>query len=328
MTLRELEQDAVLLGRRWLRDLFLADWGLKLIALLITLGLWFAVTGQRAPATLRLRRVPLFITPSGDMEISNDPIREVDLTVRGSKRALDAIRAGTVTVNFDATNFKPGERLVRLTPRGVTLELPDEINPESVVIERIEPNSVPLRLERSIEREVEVEVPTTGQLADGYELLGAQSFPARVRVRGPESLVNKLDKVMAETVALDGRDSSFAAPQLAIDIPDQRILPVDAAVDVQIKIDEQQAEKRLPGVAVRRASAAGDEGNFTSLPATVAVTLRGARSLVDKLQAADVAVVLDRGADGALTPRLLLPPEMQGRVKLLSTNPATFSLGR
>ncbi len=327
MTLRELEQDAVLLGRRWLRDLFLADWGLKLIALLITLGLWFAVTGQRAPATVRLRRVPLFISPPSDMEISNDPIREVDLTVRGSKRALDAIRAGNVTVNFDAANFKPGERLVRLTPRGVTLELPEEINPDGVVIERIEPNSVPLRLERRVEREVAVEVLTTGHVADGYELLGAQSAPPRVRVRGPESLVNELHKVLTETVTLDGRDSSFAAPQLAIDIPDRRILPVDAAVDVQIKIDEQQTEKRLSDVALRGGSVASSDGS-TLWPATVGVTLRGARSLVDKLQSADVTIVLDRGADGALTPRLLLPSEMQGRVKLLSTNPTTFSPGR
>ncbi|MDQ1560635.1 MAG: hypothetical protein QOD32_3695, partial [Pyrinomonadaceae bacterium] len=71
MTLREMERDAVQMGRRWLHDLLFADWGLKLLALAITLGLWFAVTGQRVPTTARLRKVPLFFVLPPDMEISN-----------------------------------------------------------------------------------------------------------------------------------------------------------------------------------------------------------------------------------------------------------------
>jgi len=49
----------------------------------ITLGLWFAVTGQRAPATARLRRVALHFVLPNDMEISNEPREEVDVMLRG-----------------------------------------------------------------------------------------------------------------------------------------------------------------------------------------------------------------------------------------------------
>ena len=59
MTLRELEKDAAFMGRRWLRELLFEDWGMKLLALAITFGLWWAVTGQRTPASLPLRHVPL-----------------------------------------------------------------------------------------------------------------------------------------------------------------------------------------------------------------------------------------------------------------------------
>ena len=37
MTLRELEKDAAFMGRRWLRELLFEDWGMKLLALAITL---------------------------------------------------------------------------------------------------------------------------------------------------------------------------------------------------------------------------------------------------------------------------------------------------
>ncbi|HNU09206.1 MAG TPA: hypothetical protein PKO33_15670, partial [Pyrinomonadaceae bacterium] len=42
-----------------LRKVFLEDWTMKLIALVITLALWFGVSGLREPKTERLRSVAL-----------------------------------------------------------------------------------------------------------------------------------------------------------------------------------------------------------------------------------------------------------------------------
>src|SRR6478609_6741172 len=44
---------------RVLRKTFLEDWGLKLLALVITLALWLAVTGQNKPVTLRVPGVQM-----------------------------------------------------------------------------------------------------------------------------------------------------------------------------------------------------------------------------------------------------------------------------
>src|SRR5919199_3651231 len=111
MTLRELERDAALVGRRWLRGLLFEDWGLKLLALLITFALWWAVTGQRTPAALRLRHVQLFIVLPSDVELSNDLREEVDVTLRGSQRTLSALKAGDVVLNYNATALQPGTHL-------------------------------------------------------------------------------------------------------------------------------------------------------------------------------------------------------------------------
>ncbi len=55
--------------------MFLEDWGLKLLALAITVVLWLAVTGQNKPVTLRVSGVQLnFLRPEG-LEISNEPPR-------------------------------------------------------------------------------------------------------------------------------------------------------------------------------------------------------------------------------------------------------------
>ena len=301
------------MGRRWLHDLLFADWGLKLLALAITLGLWFAVTGQRVPTTARLRKVPLFFVLPNEMEISNEPRDEVDVTLRGSKRVLDAIKASDVSLSYDASSYRPGERVVQLSPNNITLQLPEGVGPEGVTIERIEPGSVPLRLERRIERELDVEPRVEGKLPEGFELLGTQSLPARVRVRGPESHVNALERAPTETILLEGRTQTFTAPQTAIDIQDRKIVALDTVVDVIARISETQATKRLDGVAARAA-----DGSTSRLT----IEVRGARSVVENLRASDLSVVFEaaNGGDDTRT-RLVLPAHLEGRVELISTNP-------
>jgi len=314
MTLRDIERDAVQMGRRWLYDLLFADWGVKLLALAITLGLWLAVTGQRVPTTARLRKVPLFFVLPSDMEISNEPRDEVDLTLRGSKRVLDAIKVNDVSLSYDASSYKPGERVVQLSPSNITLQLPDGVTSEGVTIERIEPGGVPLRLEPRVERTLEVEPRLEGKLPEGYELFGAQSLPARVRVRGPESHVNALAKAPTETILLGDRRESFTATQIAIDIEDRKLVALDTVVDVIVKIGETQATKRLNDVAAHTA----DGARQTRLT----IEVRGARSVIESLRAADLTVVFETAADGTSTPRLVLPPNLGGRIELVSTSPA------
>lgn len=322
MTLRELEKDATLVARRWLRELLFEDWGLKLLALAITFGLWWAVTGQRTPASLALRHVPLAIIPPSDMEISNDLLEEVDVTLRGNQRTLAAIRAGDTAISYNASNLQPGLHVLRLTPQNVRLQLPEGVSPESVEIERIEPASVKLQLERRIEREFVVTVPTTGQVPDGYELIGIASVPNRVRVRGPESHVNELQKVLTEPIALDGHTSSFGVSQVVVDIPDPKLVPVQTTVDVQVQIGEARADETLTGVAAQLA----DPNGGTPQPMHANVTLRGPRSVVAQLTSANVRLLLDTTADGKLTPRLQLPTGLTERVELVATTPAEFTI--
>ena len=187
----------------WLHAALFEDWGLKLLALAITLGLWYGVTAQRAPATVRLRGVQLtFVLPS-DMEISNEPREEVEVTLRGSQRALNGLIGRNLVARADVRSYKPGERVVRLSPDRVAIELP-----EGVSVEKIEPGNVPLRLERRVVREVDVEPRLDGQLPEGYELRGVRVTPDKITVRGPESHVSALDKAHTETISLDGQTRS------------------------------------------------------------------------------------------------------------------------
>lgn len=223
---------------RLLRRVFLKDWNLKLLALAITLGLWFAVTGQRTPTTRRFRNVQLHFQLPNNMEISNDVRDKINLTLAGTERDLNLISATDLIATIDISDRRPGERIVQLTPGRLKIDLPN-----GVLLEKIEPGSVQLRLEPIVERELDVEARLEGKLAEGYELQQVSVNPQKVRVRGPASHINALIKAPTETISLEGRKESFSLPQTAIDIPDQKVVVLDAVVDIFVEIQPFRLRK-------------------------------------------------------------------------------------
>lgn len=309
--------DARGVARRWLRALWAEDWTLKLLALLITLGLWYAVTTTSAPATVRLRGVQLDFILADNIEIGNEPPDEVDVTLEGGQGKLAELNARSLVARADVTSLKPGDRVARLSDKNVRMDLP-----EGVRIVEIAPRSITLHLEKVEVREVPIEARFEGEVPEGFKQLGVEVTPASVRVRGPESHVRAVEKAFTETISLAGQRESITLPQIAFDIPDHKVVPLDANVSVRVEIAEEQSERRFTNVPVR--SAAGG----SVAPATTTVVLRGPRSIVEALRPEDVRVVVEIAEDGSTAPRLALPPTAAGRVEHVSTSPSEFTINR
>jgi YbbR domain-containing protein len=301
---------------RWLRKIFLEDWSLKLLALAITLVLWFAVTGQNKPVTIRTGVQLNFIRPD-NLEISNDPPRTVDVLLSGSRHRLNQISLVDLVATVDLSVHQAGERVVRLSRGRVELELP-----EGVKIEYFQPSTIPVRLEPLIERWLEVEVKTEGTPAQGYDVYDIHPGQNSVRIRGPQSRVEALKKAPTETISLEGRRESFTSQNVAIEIPDQKIDVLDSSVAVAIEIGERRTERSFSDVPARSANGGAVQ------PASANVMLSGPASVMSQLRAEDVKVVVDQGNDGSSVARLDLPASIKDRIKLLSMKPSQFSIVR
>lgn len=295
----EKEQRQILL-RRLIRRVFYDDWLIKVFALLITLALWFGVTGLRAPVAARLNNVTLKPNVSIDMEITNSPVTEVNLVVIGDKRKVEPINAENLIVSFDLTDAKAGEQVIQLTPENVNVELPT-----GVKLEEIQPNKIAVRLENVMERDVPVKPEIEGNVAEGYEIYSAFSLPPKVRVRGPESFVKSLDFVSTEEINVENQQSDFNVQQVALNVVNPKITLLDAVVDVVFKIGERRIE-RLFIVPV--------EGETEGKTATV--VLYGARSLLNNLRREILKVQMLETESGNESLQLVLPAEIQGQVEI------------
>jgi len=220
---------------RGLRKLFLKDWGLKLLALAITLALWLAVTGQNKPVTLRVSGVQLNFLRHEGLEISNELPATIEVVLTGSPAKLDRIGPRDLVATVDISDQKPGERIVRLSRDRVQMDLP-----EGVSLQGFHPATLPIRLEPRVETQLDVEVKFEGTLPEGYELAGFTATPAKVRLRGPADRISALHKATTETVWLDGKKESFNLSNVAINIPDPRIDVIDPTVDIHVEILEKK----------------------------------------------------------------------------------------
>jgi YbbR domain-containing protein len=220
---------------RGLRKVFLEDWGLKLLALVITLALWLAVTGQNKPVTLRVSGVQLNFLRHEGLEISNELPSTIEVVLTGSPAKLDRIGPRDLVATVDISDQKPGERIVRLSRDRVQMDLP-----EGVTVQGFHPATLPIRLEPRVETQLDVEVKFEGTLPEGYELVSFTANPAKIRLRGPADRINALHKAATETVLLDGKKESFDLANVAINIPDPKIDVLDPTVDIHVEIVEKK----------------------------------------------------------------------------------------
>ena len=290
------------------RKIFVEDWKMKLLSLAIALVLWLVVTGQNQPVTAHVNVQLNFIRPPS-LEISNDPPRAVDVMLTGSRNKLDDLTSLDLVATVDLSDQRAGERVLRLADKAkISL-------PQGVKIDGFQPSAIPVRLEPIVERQVSIEPKFEGKPADGYEVYSFQPNKGSVVLRGPESRVLAIQKVLTESIFLGGHKESFPANNVAIDVPDPKIDSLDPVVNVYVEIGERRVEKTFSNV-----TASSTNGERVQ-PSSVAVTLLGPASLVQSLKSDEIKVVFD-----GVNSRIELPQALNGKVTLKAMQPGKIVL--
>lgn len=290
--------------KRLLRKVFIDDWPMKLVALVITLALYFGVRSEVSTATFQ--SVPLTLRIADDADFINPPVQQVDVVLKGDKREIeDLIRKNDLVVYRDLTDKPIGDSVIDLTPDTVSINLP-----AGVTVDEVRPRQIAIKLEGVIEKDITVKPETEGRVSEGYDVYGdAVVVPQKVRVRGPESFMRTLEFVSTEKISLDNRGGDFTAKQVAVSVSNPKARVLAGVVDVIFRIGEKR-DKRLVSALVK-GDAAGKK---------VMVTIEGTLSVLKSIKPGDIKVeMIDDGA-GARVPQLVdLPGELQGKIAI--TNP-------
>jgi YbbR domain-containing protein len=179
--------------RRFLRE----NIGWKLLSLAIAVVLWYSVVGE--PRYVASVSAPLeFSNVPRDLEISSEKPDTISLELEGPAGQLDQQDLAGVIMVLDLGS------IVRPCERAFTLGAGSAKLPSGVRLIRAVPAQIRLRFESRLTREVPVRVRSTGSGNGGREAHRLSVTPLKLRIVGPETLVNAVQYAETDVIDLSG----------------------------------------------------------------------------------------------------------------------------
>ena len=278
-----------------------SNFGLKVLALIIALGLWLA--GHRD--TERAIEVPVeFRNIPQDLMVMDNRIDYVVLRLMGPRTLVSTLDSQTLKLSLDLGGAKSGSASF---PLGA-----DDFNvPRGVAIGRITPPVIHLRLEPVVKRTLAVTVRLSGKPAAGYMIGETSANPRTVLVQGPAEEVKRLSTI--DTISVDIEDSRSSIKRKVRLTTDGKPLTISPdQVEVAVNVEEQQIVREFDRVEVQ---AKDFKGAYTISPQWVKLRLAGPKSVVEKLDLTAENVYLDlhgmSAGDHNVELSFNLPPEIR-----------------
>jgi len=247
----------------------------KLIALIVAFCMWVYVMADQDPEINDSYIVPL--------TISNAPYEFIplydDKTVRLETRAPRSYFA-----KYDANAFRVFANLEGLG-EGEHVITPQVIMPQGFELLEIVPQTVTVKLDPLIEKQMPIEITTSGSLSQDSAIKEIEKSMDAVTIVGPKTFVEQVAKVLGN-VNLSNNSSSFELqiPMHAVDakgnaISRVRVVPSVLTISVDI---ESGIKKRIVPVVPELTVADGWElTKITVEPAQVEIS--GAESVINPI---------------------------------------------
>ena len=193
------------------------DWGLKLLALVVSVLLWVVVINVEDPVDKRvIQDVPVMllhgelITNAGKTYKVSDNTKTVDVTVRAKQSILRKIKVDDIRAVADFMNID-GQK--------VPVEVSIPSYAKDIKEMYVRPGNIIVSIEAEKTKTFPITPQPTGSMRNGYVIGKLEADPRSVEISGPESVVTSISKVVAEVnVTGLSKDSELDAKLVMYDV--------------------------------------------------------------------------------------------------------------
>lgn len=226
---------------RWLRNLIVRNWELKIFSLALAFILWITLVPEEKTFSVKTISVSLetYNLPS-DFELVKKPPASIDVTIKAPNRLIEQITPNNVFVKLNLEKASLLQEEYPINPTMVSL-------PSGAEVIRISPNKVNLKLEKSKEMAIEISPTLVGVLDKRYQLTKIEVFPTMIAVRGPESQLKPKDKVRTSPIDISSltQTTEFEA-DLILPRPELRLASTITKARVRISVQEKEPDSPGP----------------------------------------------------------------------------------
>lgn len=237
---------------------------LKFISLFLSVFLWVYVLNSekvKFEKTVSLE----FILPM-DMMFAEKPPQEVTFLIEGPRAFVRTVaeREDRLVIDLNRANARRQLNFsVDINPTQLNL-------PFGMVVERVLPRRLPIRLEKKASKIVPLRLNFAGQLPEKLSLTHTSLVPSEVEVYGPRSVISRLKDLPTKPIELESLAGLDQIP-VEINLPDER-LSVTGGLDLKFnyQLKASSSNFNLKDLPIRFLS---DKRKVTSSVKTASVKL-------------------------------------------------------
>jgi YbbR domain-containing protein len=289
-----------------------SNFGLKVLAIVIAVGLW--VAGHRDVE--RAVEVPVeFRSIPSDLMVMDNRVDYVVLRLTGPRTLVSTLDAGDLKLGLDLDGAKPGSVSYPLGPSSFSI-------PRGVTVARITPPVIHLRLEPVLRRVLPVAVRFVNKPPAGQKIGETSVEPGRVSVLGPAEEVRRL--VSVETVPIDLEDNrSTMKRKVRLSTDGKPFSFSPDQVEVAITLEEEEVSRAFSGIDVQ---AKGFKGQYNVSPRSAYLRVSGPRHIIEKLELGTEQVYLNLKGLAPGEHSVPLSVSLPSEVKVTEQKPQRFKV--
>ncbi|MGD2028902.1 MAG: diadenylate cyclase, partial [Desulfobacterales bacterium] len=171
-----------------------------LVSVFFITGMWFSFS--KGMDTLITLEIPVEYTKHDpEFEIVDTSVNTVRLQLSGSGALIKSIRPDQVQVRLDLGNAVIGRNIFSITQENISL-------PPGIFLSKIVPPVVEVTLDKTITKELPVQVDWVGKLPENIILSQLKIDPEKVEVIGGKRILGNISTLYTEKVPLDNIDKS------------------------------------------------------------------------------------------------------------------------
>mgnify|MGYP000506907789 FL=1 len=214
----------------------------KVLALVLAVFVWFLARKSGEPIQMSFYAPVVFKNVSPEFQVTSDP-PQVNIVVHTNSR--DSFNPQEIQAVLDLDKAQEGTLSYVMTENHI-------LSPVKVEITRIHPSQITVRIEELIEKSFSIKPRYQGTPKKGYLLGDIKIVPDTLTMRGPRSVLEKMEYISAHEIVLEGLNESTTM-RVDLDLPGGNVQIINQNVDfytAEVTINSLPIKKRFDNVPV------------------------------------------------------------------------------
>ncbi|MDD5067945.1 MAG: CdaR family protein [bacterium] len=213
-----------------IKNLFLKNWLVKLVSLIISIMLWFYVNYQKLPE--KYFSIPIKILNLPKDYTIEDPFSNVaTVRIKGPEEVIQSYNQGHFNAYIDLKNTGRGQYTIPVQIESIRKN-------KNLRIISVTPSEITIALDKFILKEIPVSPTIINSPAEGYIKTDETFFPEVITIGGPARRVNELNAVRTKPIDIGGVTGTIYK-EVELDLPNESMTAYDCkSVQVTIRIKE------------------------------------------------------------------------------------------